>query len=81
MSKYLFAEYYGILFENMTVPVALFLDEEEAIKNAQAQFGKRAIIVKYPVSSLCVEVQPQYCNNPEHQQQHHHIENIELRGA
>jgi len=63
MSENLFSGYFGVLPENMVVPVALFLNESGAQNYAQEQYRDRAIIKKFPTSSLSVEVRPLCCKS------------------
>lgn len=49
-NKTLFSGYYGVIPQNMTVPKALFLSEEQAIEYASGEPVK-----KYPASSLLFE--------------------------
>ncbi|PKN71227.1 MAG: hypothetical protein CVU54_02055 [Deltaproteobacteria bacterium HGW-Deltaproteobacteria-12] len=46
-----FSGYSGVIPENMAIPVALFLSEQEAIQYAAEKYGEYSKIKKYPASS------------------------------
>ena len=52
----LFTGYFGILLENMAVPIALFLDETQARDYAQREYGDKAVVKKFPAFSQWLEV-------------------------
>ena len=59
VTQAIFQGYWGIVPENMTLPVSLFMLEAKAIENANG-----AEVRKYPASSLLFEALCQSDNNP-----------------
>lgn len=59
-----FSGYIGVIPENMTIPIALFLSEREAVQYADEKYGKNAKIKQYPASSEFYEALRQYWNIP-----------------
>ncbi len=59
ITQAMFRGYWGVIPNNMTVPIALFMSEAEAI-----EYSDGAEVMKYPASSLLFEALCQSGNNP-----------------
>ncbi len=58
-----FSGYFGVVLLNMTVPIALFLEESSAKEWAHSQHEHEATVRKYPASSLSIEALNPDCRN------------------
>ncbi len=67
--KIVSSECFAIIPENMTIPIAIFLDEDQALQWGKENYGNSAVVRLCQNGVLYLGALLRRCNNQQHQQQ------------